>query len=206
MHRLTRCYGLNHAHFITTSTYRRARLFDSELFRHIFVRALGDVRDSLNFKLIGYVLMPEHFHLRPWPSAEPNPSAILQSLKVRTAMKVLRTLREHQAQPRCGRVIDRLRLAAAEEFAVIMVRRWSCGRSGSATMEAVRPPAQAAPCLTLAKNPPLVPRLSGDITRLWPTPSARMGAASLGSATIGSPKEFTCLKLSAARPTFQWSS
>ncbi|MGH9448952.1 MAG: hypothetical protein ACRD11_00255 [Terriglobia bacterium] len=30
-------YGLNHAHFVTVSTYRRARLFDSHRFRLHFV-------------------------------------------------------------------------------------------------------------------------------------------------------------------------
>ncbi|MGH9407012.1 MAG: transposase [Terriglobia bacterium] len=116
MRRLTRYYGFNHAHFITTCTYRRACLFDSESFKRIFVRALGDARDALDFKLIGYVLMPEHFHLLLWPSAAANPSAILRSLKVRTALKVLETLREHQAHSWCGRMLERLRLPATVQL------------------------------------------------------------------------------------------
>ena len=55
MPRLVRSYGQNHFHFITTSTYHRARLFDAEPFRNLFVRALGQVRDSLEFRLIRYV-------------------------------------------------------------------------------------------------------------------------------------------------------
>ena len=71
-------YGLNHLHYITRSTYRRARLFDSESFKRQWVRTLDELRSELNFKIIGYVLMPEHFHILIWPSADPNPSQILQ--------------------------------------------------------------------------------------------------------------------------------
>ena len=60
MPRLVRYYEQNHAHFITASTYHRARLFDAGLLRNLFVHALGQVRDALEFPLIGYVLMPGH--------------------------------------------------------------------------------------------------------------------------------------------------
>ncbi|HEY6270519.1 MAG TPA: transposase [Terriglobales bacterium] len=99
MARLVRFYDQNHLHFITTSTYHRARLFDAELFRNLFVHALGQARDSLAFRLIGYVVMPEHVHLLLWPAPEADPSRILQSLKVRTAMAVPATLRKSHAQP-----------------------------------------------------------------------------------------------------------
>ncbi len=53
MPRLFRYYEHNHVHFITTSTYHRARLFDAERFRNLFVRALGQARDALEFHFIG---------------------------------------------------------------------------------------------------------------------------------------------------------
>ncbi|MGH9359950.1 MAG: hypothetical protein ACRD1O_12370 [Terriglobia bacterium] len=37
-------YGLNHPHFLPASTYRRARLFDSQRFRLHFVRTLNQLR------------------------------------------------------------------------------------------------------------------------------------------------------------------
>ncbi len=52
-------YGLNHLHYLTTSTYRRARLFDSDRFKRNFITALGDLRIELGFRIVGYVLMPE---------------------------------------------------------------------------------------------------------------------------------------------------
>lgn len=100
----------NHLHFLTASTYRRARLFDSARFRQNFVRTLEEMRASLSFKITGYVLMPDHFHLLIWPSNEVNPSQIIQSLKERTAKFILKNLKENQQLPWCGRMLDRLTL------------------------------------------------------------------------------------------------
>jgi REP-associated tyrosine transposase len=66
-------YGLNHLHFITASTYRRARLFDSDRLRRQLVTTLAGLRVELDFKIIGYVLMPEHFHLLLGPSERRAP-------------------------------------------------------------------------------------------------------------------------------------
>ncbi len=61
-------YGLNHLYYITTSTYRRARVFDSERFKRRFVSTWAELRGELGFRIVGYVLMPEHFHVLLWPS------------------------------------------------------------------------------------------------------------------------------------------
>jgi REP element-mobilizing transposase RayT len=52
-------YGLNHLHYLTTSTHRRARLFDSDRFKRNFITALGELRAELGFRIVGYVLMPD---------------------------------------------------------------------------------------------------------------------------------------------------
>ena len=49
--------------FLTSSTYRRAKLFESDRFRRSFVEVLGQLRTEMGFLLIGWVLMPDHFHL-----------------------------------------------------------------------------------------------------------------------------------------------
>ncbi len=105
-------YGLNHLHYLTASTYRRARVFDSERFRRHFVRALADLRRSLGFKILGYVLMPEHFHLLIWPGAKGDPSKIIQSLKERAAIFILKNLRENQQHAWCRKTLKRLTLPA----------------------------------------------------------------------------------------------
>ena len=66
-----RWYSPGQLQFITSSTYRRAPLFHSERFCCCFVQRLEEVRQKFNFLLIGWVLMPEHFHLllQPQPAA-----------------------------------------------------------------------------------------------------------------------------------------
>ncbi|MDE3180242.1 MAG: hypothetical protein KGM47_11370 [Acidobacteriota bacterium] len=58
-----RFYSFHHLHFVTSSTYRPTRIFDSLRFREEFVVVLAALPVELGFHLIGYVLMPEHFHL-----------------------------------------------------------------------------------------------------------------------------------------------
>ena len=103
-------YGLNHLHFITASTYRRARLFDSDRFRSHYVQTLGELRQQQDFHLLGWVLMPDHFHLLLWPCAETNPSQIVQSLKERTAKYLLSHLRQNANHPWCARMLGKLAL------------------------------------------------------------------------------------------------
>ena len=103
-------YGENHLHFLTPSTYRRVRLFDSEKFRRHWVQALGELRRELGFKIAGYVLMPEHFHLLIWPSVAANPSQILQKLEGRTALLILKQLKENTHRSWCRKMLDQVRL------------------------------------------------------------------------------------------------
>ncbi|MGB9484760.1 MAG: hypothetical protein WCD04_01415 [Terriglobia bacterium] len=44
------------------------KLFEGERLRRDFVDALRQLREPLGFLLIGWVLMPEHFHLLPQPT------------------------------------------------------------------------------------------------------------------------------------------
>ena len=88
-------YGFNHLHCLTKSTYRRARLYDSVRFRDHWVATLGELRQELGFNIIGYVVMPEHFHALLWPTAKSDPSQIIQKLENRTALFILKNLREN---------------------------------------------------------------------------------------------------------------
>lgn len=55
-----RYYDENHLHYLTTSTYRRARVFDSERFKRQFIATLRGLRTELGFRIVGYVLMPDY--------------------------------------------------------------------------------------------------------------------------------------------------
>ena len=103
-------YGLNHLHYLTTSAYHRPRLFDSERLKRNFITVLGDLRTELGFRIVGYVLMPEHFHLLIWPSDLANPSQIMQRLEERTAKFVLKNLRQNLRFPWCCRMLERIQL------------------------------------------------------------------------------------------------
>ena len=110
MSTLRHYYGLNHLHYLTTSTYRRARLFDSLRFKDRWVVTLGELREELKFRIIGYVLMPDHFHVLIWPTPERNPSRIMQKLEGRVALFILKNLRENIAQEWCRKMLGRVTL------------------------------------------------------------------------------------------------
>jgi putative transposase len=110
--KLTHYYGLNHLHYLTKSTYRRARLYDSERFRNQWVATLGELRQELGFKVVGYVLMPEHFHALFWPTPDANLPQIIQKLEDRRALFVLKNLREDPGFPWCRKMLARVTLPA----------------------------------------------------------------------------------------------
>jgi putative transposase len=110
MTRPARYFHPGQLQFITSSTYRRAQLFESERFRQVFAEVLGTLRQEMGFRLIGWVLMPEHFHLLLKPEPAEATSRILQELKKRTALRILTTLREQRQHGWCRKMLVRLRL------------------------------------------------------------------------------------------------
>ena len=56
------------------------------------------------FRIIGYVLMPEHFHILLWPSELANPSEIMQKLEDRSAKFILKNLRHNREFAWCERI------------------------------------------------------------------------------------------------------
>jgi len=83
--KLKRYYGRSDLHFITFSCYERRPLLGSARARNLFVRILGEVRKRCRFKLVGYVVMPEHVHLLLSEPARGDPSKVLQALKQRVS-------------------------------------------------------------------------------------------------------------------------
>ena len=106
-------YGENHLHFITTSTYRRVQLFRSVSFCEAFIRTLDHLRTKQEFRLLGYVLMPDHFHLLIWPSPMANPSKIIGSLKERTAKHIIMKLKKESEAAWCMKMLKAIRLPAS---------------------------------------------------------------------------------------------
>jgi putative transposase len=82
---LWRHYGKGDLHFITFSCYRRRPLLGSRRARDRFLKILDEVRLRHDFRLVGYVVMPEHVHLLMSEPAKSDPSKALQVLKQKTS-------------------------------------------------------------------------------------------------------------------------
>jgi len=108
-----RTYSPGQLQFITTSTYRRAPIFLSERLCHGFVQRLEEVRQEMKFLLLGWVLMPDHFHLLLCPQPAGSTSLIVKGLKEQTAERILKTLRENLPHPWCRKMLSRLRLPSS---------------------------------------------------------------------------------------------
>jgi putative transposase len=78
-------YGRGHLHFLTFSCYRQLPLLNTTRARHVFVEALGKIRERHKFSLIGYVGMSNHAHLLIGECAKGTPSGVLKVLKQRVS-------------------------------------------------------------------------------------------------------------------------
>ena len=97
---LHRYYGAGDLHFITCSCYRRQPLLGTARRRDLFLAVLERVRRRYHFVVVGYVAMPEHFHLLMSEPQERTPSVVMPALKLGFARRVLaeRKLRRNPAQ------------------------------------------------------------------------------------------------------------
>ena len=92
---LKRYYGSNQLHFITCSCYQRRPYLDNVDRKDEFLHILEELRQTYEFVVVGYVLMPEHFHLLIGEPNRGNPSSVMFALKQRTSRRWLKTLRQH---------------------------------------------------------------------------------------------------------------
>src|SRR5580704_2281117 len=88
---LQRFYSHNHLHFITFSCYHRLPLLATPSNRTCFVETLNTLRHYHRFRLLGYVVMPEHVHLLISEPEIGTPSQTLQVLKQKVAAKLSST-------------------------------------------------------------------------------------------------------------------
>ncbi|HUK87634.1 MAG TPA: transposase [Terriglobales bacterium] len=100
---LKRYYGAGDLHYITCSCYRRRPLLASARRRDLFLRILEEVRRQYDFVVVGYVVMPEHFHLLISEPERGDPSKIMQVLKQRLSRRLRR---RRKARPGQGSLWD----------------------------------------------------------------------------------------------------
>ena len=96
----------NLVHYVTCVTFDRIPLFQRNNICSLFIDALEATRTKDPFKLIGYVIMPDHIHLLANPIAL-NISKVVGRLKGRAATKILKDLR----MLGCRDVLDELKLS-----------------------------------------------------------------------------------------------
>jgi len=79
---LKRYYGTGGLHFITCSCYQRRQLLDTPEHRDLLLDVLERMRQRYRFVVVGYVVMPEHFHLLISEPEIETPSTLMQAIKL----------------------------------------------------------------------------------------------------------------------------
>ncbi len=79
---LKRYYGAGDLHFITSSCYHRQPFLGSASRRDLFLTVLEQMRQRYSVVVVGYVVMPEHFHLLISEPQEVTPSTVIQAVKL----------------------------------------------------------------------------------------------------------------------------
>ncbi len=90
--------GRRDLHFITFSCFERRPFLQGKRARNLFVKILGEVRARLGFRLIGYVVMPEHVHLLIDETPSALPAKVIQVLKQRVSRTIRGTRRGARGQ------------------------------------------------------------------------------------------------------------
>ena len=82
---LYRIYGDHDLHFITCSCYHRQPVLAAPRRRDLLLDIMEEVRQAYQFVVVGYVVMPEHFHLLISEPDIGDPSTVMKVLKMRFA-------------------------------------------------------------------------------------------------------------------------
>ncbi len=77
-------------YYITTVVQDRVRLFTKPAYIIPLFDSLIYYRGQYHFRLLGYVVMPDHLHLLIWPQAADEVDAILRDFKGFTAKRIVR--------------------------------------------------------------------------------------------------------------------
>jgi putative transposase len=78
-----------HAHELTFSCFHGKRFLKSDIASRIFIDAVNAARISCSFKVIAYIIMPNHIHLLILPqNDEYQISKILSAIKLRVSLRI----------------------------------------------------------------------------------------------------------------------
>ncbi len=72
---------VNQIYFVTTKTCNNNKIFDNDWACELFIKNLKECKKKYEFKLYGYVVMPDHVHLLIEPAKSFNISQVIQKIK-----------------------------------------------------------------------------------------------------------------------------
>ncbi|MDQ2986621.1 MAG: transposase [Armatimonadota bacterium] len=107
------------AHELTYSTYRRLPLLERTATKELFLKCLDRARKRLGFRIVAYVVMPEHVHLLVFPDGKPI-AAFLTAAKSEFAKQLLCELRAANAS-----ILNELRVVRRDGTSTFRV--WQAG-------------------------------------------------------------------------------
>ena len=83
MGKVTRFNIENYCHFVTSKTYRNTKIFSDGKTADFLIQTIYEVMEKLRFKLIGFVVMPDHIHLMLVSDKRNSISDVMRHIKGR---------------------------------------------------------------------------------------------------------------------------
>lgn len=81
-----------HLFFVTTTVVNFTKVFNENRYSQVVIDNLNFYRERYGFKLIAYVIMPEHLHLIVWTKENTSISSIMRDFKKYTSVQIKRKL------------------------------------------------------------------------------------------------------------------
>lgn len=85
------------ARFVTFCIHKQLPVLTNNVFRQFVVDSIIEAKDKFKFKILGYVIMPEHVHLVFVPAKNHKVGTIIGDIKSRSAKLILELLRQNQS-------------------------------------------------------------------------------------------------------------
>lgn len=85
------------ARFVTFCTHQRMPIFSADPFKRIILESIADVRISSGFRLLAYVIMPDHVHLVLIPRIDSELGPLIGEIKRISARKIHTLLRRNNS-------------------------------------------------------------------------------------------------------------
>ena len=80
------------ARFVTFCTHKRIPILTNDLYREIVIKSIESVRNEYGFRLLGYVIMPEHVHLVMVPKIDSKIGEIVGEIKRISSKEIHKSL------------------------------------------------------------------------------------------------------------------